>query len=108
MANEEVEATLERMIQRADIDDLFSGPRETYSPRQTIIADGQPVKDIHLVLSGLAARSKDLASGGRQIMAFLIPGDLCDVEVLNLGEIQGDAPQPDTQYLSCFAGLVVV
>ena len=38
----------------------------------------------------------------------LYGGDLCDVEVLKLGEIQGDTPQLDTQYLSCFAGLGVV
>lgn len=40
--------------------------------------------NIHLVLTGLAARSKILRNGDRQLMAFLVPGDLCDLEVFVL------------------------
>jgi CRP-like cAMP-binding protein len=39
------------------------------------------------VLSGLASRYKLLPDGGRQIMAFLVPGDLCDAEIFILKEM---------------------
>ena len=38
-----------------------------------------------MILSGLACRYyKILPDGSRQIMAFLIPGDLCDAEIFIL------------------------
>jgi CRP-like cAMP-binding protein len=37
-----------------------------------------------LVVKGLATRAKTLSDGGRQLMAFLVPGDLCDLEVFVL------------------------
>ena len=56
----------------------------SYPPRQDIIREGDHVENIHLVMSGMAARYKLLPDGNRQIMAFLIPGDLCDIEVFVL------------------------
>ena len=66
------------------LDDLLSFPRKTFARGDTIIKEGEKVGDIHLVLTGMAARCKTLADGERQIMALLIPGDLCDVEVFVL------------------------
>lgn len=40
-----------------------------------------------MILSGLAARYKLLPDGNRQIIAFLVPGDLCDAEVFILKEM---------------------
>jgi CRP-like cAMP-binding protein len=40
-----------------------------------------------VILSGLACRYKILSNGSRQIMAFLIPGDLCDAEIFILKEM---------------------
>jgi CRP-like cAMP-binding protein len=57
---------------------------ETYQARQEIIRDEEKVDHIYLILLGLAARSKQLHDGRRQIMAFLVPGDLCDIEVFVL------------------------
>jgi CRP-like cAMP-binding protein len=71
-------------VERQRLDELLTYPTKTYSRGQDIIAEGQKVQDIHLVLTGLAARTKVLADGERQIMALLIPGDLCDVEVFVL------------------------
>ena len=70
--------------ERERLNRLLTYPTRTYARGQTIISEGQKVHDIHLVLTGLAARAKILADGGRQIMAFLVPGDLCDVEVFVL------------------------
>jgi CRP-like cAMP-binding protein len=69
---------------RQRLERIIGGRRETYAPRQDIVSEGDHVEQIHLVMSGMAARYKILAGGERQIMAFLIPGDLCDVEVFVL------------------------
>jgi len=70
--------------ERERLNELLSYPTRTYRRGQLIIEEGQKVRDIHLVLTGLASREKFLPDGGRQIMAFLVPGDLCDVEVFVL------------------------
>jgi CRP-like cAMP-binding protein len=73
--------------ERQRLDDLISDRTETFSPRQDILTEGERVGDVHIVLSGLAARYKLLNEGERQIMAFLVPGDICDVEVFVLEEM---------------------
>jgi CRP-like cAMP-binding protein len=54
---------------------------------EDILREGDPSPSCHLVISGLACRYKILEDGSRQIMAFLVPGDLCDAEVFILREI---------------------
>jgi CRP-like cAMP-binding protein len=76
--------------ERQRLDQLLSYPRETYARGRTIIRQGDKVDDIHLVLTGLAARSKTLRNGERQFMALLVPGDLCDVEVFILEGMDHD------------------
>jgi CRP-like cAMP-binding protein len=76
--------------ERRRLDELVAGPQKTYAPREVIIGEGQKVDEIHLVVSGVAARSKSLPDGDRQIMAFLIPGDLCDLEVFVLKAMDHD------------------
>ena len=39
---------------------------------------------MHVVLEGLACRYKVLPDGRRQILAFLVPGDPCDLDVFLL------------------------
>ena len=56
-------------------------------PRQDIIQEGDKPRDVHLVLEGWAARYKLLGNGNRAIMAYLIPGDLCDVQVTLLNRM---------------------
>ena len=70
--------------ERRRLDELVSARQMRYSPREDIIAEGAHSADCHVVLSGLACRYKILRDGGRQIMAFLIPGDLCDAEIFVL------------------------
>ncbi|MBP0445265.1 Crp/Fnr family transcriptional regulator [Roseomonas sp. SSH11] len=47
-------------------------------PREDIIREGERPQSVNLVLSGWACRYKYLEDGRRQIIAFLVPGDLCD------------------------------
>lgn len=56
-------------------------------PRRNIIREGDRPDHVHLILDGWAARYKLLADGGRQITAFLIPGDFCDLHVTLLSEM---------------------
>ncbi len=58
------------------LDDVVDRTRMLGS-RESIIQEGDPPFDVHLVLSGLACRSKSLLDGERQIVAFMVPGDLC-------------------------------
>src|SRR4028119_914464 len=76
--------------ERQRLDQLLGDPTKTYDRGRTIIREGEKVDDIHLVLAGLAARSKTLRSGDRQFMALLVPGDLCDVEVFILEAMDHD------------------
>jgi CRP-like cAMP-binding protein len=59
----------------------------TVGARQDLIREGERPKDVHLVVEGLACRYKTTPDGGRQILAYLIPGDFCDLHVAILGEM---------------------
>ena len=49
--------------------------------KRDIISDGDTPDKVHLILEGWAARYKLVPDGARQITAFLIPGDFCDLHV---------------------------
>ena len=70
--------------QRARLDALVGERQQEYAPDEDILAEDQAIDHCHVILSGLAIRYKLLPNGERQIMAFLIPGDLCDAEVFVL------------------------
>ncbi len=55
--------------------------------RRNIIREGERPDHVHLVVEGWAARYKLLPDGARQITAFLVPGDFCDLHVTILGEM---------------------
>jgi CRP-like cAMP-binding protein len=54
---------------------------------EDIIQEGDRPNDVHVIVEGFACRYKVLPSGERQIMAWLIPGDLCDLHIAILGEM---------------------
>src|SRR4051794_22942066 len=64
--------------------ELTSARQRSYASHEDIVRDGERCVDIHVVLSGLACRYKVLDDGGRQILAFLLPGDLCGAEIFIL------------------------
>jgi len=49
-----------------------------------IISEGDRPTHVIIMLEGWACRYKVLANGNRQIMAFLLPGDLCDPHIFIL------------------------
>jgi len=54
---------------------------------EDLIEEGDRPEFVHVVLEGFAYRYKTLEDGGRQIMAWLVPGDFCDLHVAILGEM---------------------
>lgn len=71
-------------MEKRRLDDLVPRNQIDHAPKEDIIGDGEHSANCHVVLSGLACRYKTLPDGRRQIMAFLIPGDLCDAEIFVL------------------------
>ncbi|MBV8744828.1 MAG: Crp/Fnr family transcriptional regulator [Xanthobacteraceae bacterium] len=55
--------------------------------RRDIVADGDSPAELSLIAEGFACRYKMLKDGRRQIMAILIPGDICDLRVLLTGRM---------------------
>ncbi len=55
-----------------------ANPREV-PPRHDLIREGDPPGPLFVMLDGWACRYKILPEGTRQITAFLMPGDCCDV-----------------------------
>ena len=54
---------------------------------QDIVKDGERSSTVRLVLEGVACRYKMLPNGKRSILAFLLPGDFCDLHVAILGRM---------------------
>ena len=62
--------------------------RTTHVARgQDIIREGDDPRQVFLILEGWACRYKILDDGRRQILAFFLPGDLCDLHVYILKEM---------------------
>jgi len=55
--------------------------------RAHVVSEGDNPKVIYLVLEGWAYRYKHLEDGRRQIVGFFLPGDLCDLNVFILREM---------------------
>ena len=73
--------------ERQKLQALSDERHQDYKAREDILIEGEHVDECHVVLTGLAMRYKILPTGERQIMAFLVPGDLCDAEIFILKEM---------------------
>ena len=49
--------------------------------REDLIRQGDRPDDVHLVMDGFACRYKVMEGGARLNMAYLVPGDFCDLHV---------------------------
>lgn len=58
-----------------------------FAARQDLIREGDEPGPVFVILEGWACRYKILPSGTRQIMAFLMPGDCCDLHVNMLAQM---------------------
>ena len=60
---------------------------QTFGPRKDLIREGDQPGPVFIVLDGWAIRYKVLPSGSRQVMAFMMPGDACDLHINMLAEM---------------------
>jgi CRP-like cAMP-binding protein len=66
---------------------MSSAQTKTVAPDEDIVRDGDRPSGCGLILEGFACRYKLLPNGQRQIMSFHLPGDICDLHGLLLGEL---------------------
>jgi len=59
----------------------------TVQGKRDILSEGERPDHVHVIIEGWAARYKTLRDGSRQIVAYLIPGDFCDLHVAVLGHM---------------------
>jgi CRP-like cAMP-binding protein len=62
------------------------GVREV-GARRDLIREGDRPKSVFLILEGWACRYKQLPDGRRQVVGLFIPGDICDLNVYILKEM---------------------
>lgn len=58
-----------------------------FKPREDVVTEGEKPEVINLILSGWACRYKVLEDGRRQVTAFFLPGDMCDLNVFVLRQM---------------------
>jgi CRP-like cAMP-binding protein len=58
-----------------------------FEPRKDLIREGDRPGPLFVILEGWALRYKVLPNGTRQIMAFLMPGDCCDLHISMVAEM---------------------
>jgi CRP-like cAMP-binding protein len=58
-----------------------------FGARQDLIREGDRPGPVFVMLEGWACRYKILPEGGRQIVAFMMPGDSCPIHVAVLAEM---------------------
>lgn len=73
----------------ADVDalDRLCANEHSFKAGQDLITEGESPEQVFLLIEGWACRYKILPAGERQIMAYLIPGDLCDIHIFILREM---------------------
>jgi len=49
--------------------------------RRALVREGDPPKQVHVMLEGWAGRYKSLPDGKRQMVCLFVPGDFCDLNV---------------------------
>ena len=64
--------------------DTLADRDEHFPADVDIVSEGSVPRSVFLLKEGMAIRYRALPDGGRQIMTFLIPGDLCDMHVFLL------------------------
>ncbi len=95
----QLEAQIDPLIRKLNhFSKLSSQDRETlavaagqrvrrFDARQDISIEGEKPEVMNLIQDGWACRYKVLEDGRRQIVSFFLPGDLCDLNVFVLQEL---------------------
>jgi CRP-like cAMP-binding protein len=82
---------LESLTSLSDADRIvlarISAETRRVGPGTDLVREGDAPAGVFLVMDGIAHRNKLRANGARQIMAYMVPGDLCDLDVALLREM---------------------
>ena len=71
----------------AAIDQLAKRGLRDIGARRDLLQEGDPPRVVNLILDGWASRYKTLPDGRRQIVGLFLPGDLCDMNVYLLKQM---------------------
>ena len=69
------------LLERISTEPRFVGPHTD------LVCEGDKPDGVFLIMEGMACRHKSRPNGARQIMAYLLPGDLCDLDVALLNRM---------------------
>lgn len=72
---------------RATLKAMVMTNLRSIAPRRDIMREGEQPSFVNIIVDGWAIRHKMLEDGRRQIFAFLIPGDICDLNIFVLKEL---------------------
>jgi CRP-like cAMP-binding protein len=83
---------LEQFVRLSSADRAFltraaSERLRKFGARVDVVREGERPKDVQLVVSGWACRYKQLEDGRRQVVSVFLPGDICDLNVFILREM---------------------
>ncbi|MBV9784019.1 MAG: Crp/Fnr family transcriptional regulator [Acidisphaera sp.] len=71
-------------VEDVQILDNLGTSDEHFEAHRDIVAEGEVPRSMFVLKEGMACRYRILPDGRRQIITFLIPGDLCDLHVFLL------------------------
>lgn len=66
---------------RTTIQSLIEQRHRFVAARRDVVSEGQAPRYINVVIDGWGCRYKHLPDGRRQVLALMLPGDLCDANV---------------------------
>src|SRR5918993_5753759 len=69
------------------LEQATAGHIRRFGPREDLMFEGDELGEVTVVLSGWAGRYKQLEDGRSAILAFLLPGDLCNPNISVLREM---------------------
>lgn len=55
--------------------------------KQALVHENDMPESVHVILEGFACRTKHMPDGSRQIVAYVLPGDFCDLHAWLLGSM---------------------
>lgn len=67
-------------VDEVDALERLAGQSRIFQSEKILIHEGTTINSVCLIVKGLAYRYKMLAGGRRQILGYLIPGDVCDIQ----------------------------
>ena len=56
-------------------------------PRTNLVSEGDPAPKVNVILEGFACRYRLQSDGRRQVVGLLLPGDMCDIRVCILKQM---------------------